>query len=563
MSSNSDMKFYVPFWMDHVYDDFDEWAGTWTTGFQHYKFLWELNQVSPMDGVLIPRSKIEDSPRRKKEIKEAGGVKNFFDIPDELDVFGDCGAYSYRKESEPPYDPEETLEFYEEMQYDQACSVDHLINGEQTEDKERRMEITLSNARKMRQAYEEGDYSFELYGVVQGWDPDSYHRVAKELIEMGYDKLAFGGLVGTDTRDIISILQRCYPLWMDKDVDIHEFGLARWELFPFMERYGINSFDNAYHRKAWLDRKKNYELTPENEYTAVRIPIADQYAEEREPKEQAVFDELKRYINDESDPEDVIETLREWEKTYAEIEGKDGRVELFEKLKDEYLRTLREKPWEKCNCHICDEYGLHVCIFRRNERNMRRGFHNLYRFYHYFNGYLEGEVEPPQKINDYSQPKEIEDLDIEEFENESVLVITSCSKTKKSDSPGDEMPAEELYQGRLVQNTRGLCKATGWDHRIISAKYGLVEPEEVISPYEETLESVEDSENLRPKVLPELAEILDDYDRILVIAGKYYRRVIEPLYDNRVHILNSAGYPVLCSKIKEATPDRESKLEEY
>lgn len=555
-----DIEFFVPFGWDHVYDDFDRWEETWTTGFDHYKFLWELNQTIPMDGVLISRNTIEESSKKKKKITEAGGVKNFLRIPEEVTLFGDCGAFKYKDEPKPPYDPLETLEFYERMQFDRACTVDHLIAG--SDDKRDRLQITLSNAEEMLEAYQAGDYSFELYGVVQGWDPDSYHESARRLVEMGFNNLALGGLVGTRTREIISILQRCYPAWMNEDVNVHEFGIARWELFPFMQRYGVNSFDNTYHQKAWRDRKNNYELSPDNKYTAVRVPISNQYSDDRLPEEQAVFNTLKAFVQGEATSEEVVETLRKYEEVYAELKDKESRLEIFEDLRDEYLATLRDRPWEDCDCHICEEYGVHVCIFRRNERNMRRGFHNLYRFYHSFQGFLEGDIEPPEKVARYSEPRQIKELDVDNFDGE-VLVISSCSKTKKDIPEGEELPAEDLYQGRLIRRVRTLCEATGWDHRIISAKHGLLAPTDKIAAYEEKLSTNEEALHLRSEVLPDLAAMQQDYDSILVVAGKQYRKVIEPMYDDRYHILNSAGYPVLCSKIKEATPTIPTEITQY
>lgn len=60
--------------------------------------------------------------------------------------------------------------------------------------------------------------------------------------------------------------------------------------------------------------------------------------------------------------------------------------ELFndEFLLDEYRRTLRSRPWEKCNCSICEDIGIEVAVFRGNNRNRRRGFHNTRRFYNEF-----------------------------------------------------------------------------------------------------------------------------------------------------------------------------------
>ena len=53
-------------------------------------------------------------------------------------------------------------------------------------------------------------------------------------------------------------------------------------------------------------------------------------------------------------------------------------------LLQEYQETLRGRPWEKCDCPICREHSIEVCIFRGNDRNRRRGFHNTRRFYDEF-----------------------------------------------------------------------------------------------------------------------------------------------------------------------------------
>jgi len=43
--------------------------------------------------------------------------------------------------------------------------------------------------------------------------------------------------------------------------------------------------------------------------------------------------------------------------------------------------TLEDRPWEDCDCEICRDARIEVLIFRRNNRNRRRGFHNNYMFY--------------------------------------------------------------------------------------------------------------------------------------------------------------------------------------
>ena len=50
-------------------------------------------------------------------------------------------------------------------------------------------------------------------------------------------------------------------------------------------------------------------------------------------------------------------------------------------LREDYERTLTEKPWKHCPCDICGKDGVEVIVFRGNNRNRRRGFHNTYVFY--------------------------------------------------------------------------------------------------------------------------------------------------------------------------------------
>ena len=62
--------------------------------------------------------------------------------------------------------------------------------------------------------------------------------------------------------------------------------------------------------------------------------------------------------------------------TYDQIitENRNDIRPLLEKL-------LNDKPWKKCPCDICKKDGVEVIIFRGNNRNRRRGFHNTYVFY--------------------------------------------------------------------------------------------------------------------------------------------------------------------------------------
>ena len=54
-----------------------------------------------------------------------------------------------------------------------------------------------------------------------------------------------------------------------------------------------------------------------------------------------------------------------------------------------YRATLIDQPWKRCPCLLCSELGIDILVFRGNERNRRRGFHNTYVFYHQLQDLLQ------------------------------------------------------------------------------------------------------------------------------------------------------------------------------
>ncbi|WP_141211944.1 queuine tRNA-ribosyltransferase tRNA-guanine transglycosylase [Halorubrum sp. Eb13] len=69
----------------------------------------------------------------------------------------------------------------------------------------------------------------------------------------------------------------------------------------------------------------------------------------------------------------TFEALSPYLREYTEAIGDTDKL-------DGYRETLKERPWERCSCPFCEKHGIQMCIFRGNNRNRRRGFHNMYRF---------------------------------------------------------------------------------------------------------------------------------------------------------------------------------------
>ena len=63
-----------------------------------------------------------------------------------------------------------------------------------------------------------------------------------------------------------------------------------------------------------------------------------------------------------------------------------------------------------------------------------------------------------------------------------------------------EAKAKNMYKGRMFKRVKKLSEVMDWDYIIISAKYGLIEPEERIKGYEKILNTKKEVEEIKPKV---------------------------------------------------------------
>ncbi|MFV9504011.1 MAG: tRNA-guanine transglycosylase DpdA [Oscillochloridaceae bacterium umkhey_bin13] len=152
-----------------------------------------------------------------------------------------------------------------------AAIYDHLIFAELEEEKERRWQITINNAEAFLQGYRAGRFRFTPVGVAQGWDPPSYQRAARELMRIGYDHIAIGGLVRSQTSEVVAVLT-AIKKELQPDTQVHLFGVNRPEEITTFAQLGVTSFDSASRlRRAWMDGRRNYFLG-HNAYTAIRVP---------------------------------------------------------------------------------------------------------------------------------------------------------------------------------------------------------------------------------------------------------------------------------------------------
>jgi len=115
-----------------------------------------------------------------------------------------------------------------------------------------------------------------------------------------------------------------------------------------------------------------------------------------------------------------------------------------------------------------------------------------------------------------------------------ILVVTACGERKHN----EPRPAWQLYKSpriRAVYNRKN-----GHDMCILSTKYGLVDAERVIEPYEETL-----TEQKAEQLIPQIVEKIKGYDCVVYYrggAGRAYFNLMREACRRAGKTLVSFGY---------------------
>lgn len=324
------------------------------------------------------------------------GVREFFRLDrvrskTRLETIGDCGAFSYVKQPEPPYSVEEVHEFYQDCGFDIGVSIDHVILDYSDEyDKGRpvpddhlnRQNVTIHLAERFLRHHASQGNRFTAMGAAQGWSPKSYANCVKQLQKIGYTYIGLGGMVPLKTKDILTTLREIDRV-REPQTKLHLFGITRVKEVLNFEGLGVASFDSTSPlRQAFKDDKDNF-YTFDRTYTAVRVPQVESNValkrkiaagkinqDEARRLETECMIRLAAYDQGNASLEETVEVLRAYEELY------DGRKD----RSDTYRETLAARPWKDCTCDVCKALGIHVIIFRGAERNRRRGFHNVYVF---------------------------------------------------------------------------------------------------------------------------------------------------------------------------------------
>lgn len=116
------------------------------------------------------------------------------------------------------------------------------------------------------------------------------------------------------------------------------------------------------------------------------------------------------------------------------------------------------------------------------------------------------------------------------------LILVSCVKSKRTYAAS----AKDLYTSPLFTGMKNLAEASGSPWYILSAKYGLVDPDTKLDPYEFTLKTqpVTQRKLWAKTVLENLLPLTKGFKRIVIFAGADYREfLVEPFKQHGLEVV--------------------------
>ena len=105
------------------------------------------------------------------------------------------------------------------------------------------------------------------------------------------------------------------------------------------------------------------------------------------------------------------------------------------------------------------------------------------------------------------------------------VYLVSCVSKKRS----SRAPAKDLYLSDWFIKARTYVEATGAPWFILSAEHGLVDPDDLLEPYEKTLNtmSVSDRRRWGERVISQMSEKMPKAKSVFFLAGQRYREFLE------------------------------------
>lgn len=116
------------------------------------------------------------------------------------------------------------------------------------------------------------------------------------------------------------------------------------------------------------------------------------------------------------------------------------------------------------------------------------------------------------------------------------VALVSCVKSKQQAAAA----AKDMYISTLFSGMRRYAQRHADTWYILSAEHGLLQSDQIISPYERTLNTMPKKERLAwaERVQHQLLEVLPAGASVAILAGKRYREHLIPFLENHHFSVN-------------------------
>jgi len=349
---------------------------------------------------------------------------------------------------------------YQEMQVKRGIILDVLGNKKRT----------IESAQIGWEYYDEFEYDFKLVGVVQGKNIKEYMKCYENLLNIGYEEIAIGGLLtkrentaryASSNRDEISrIVKKIKSEWPDKRC--FTLGVYNPKRHEFLKEIGVDAADY----KGWIFQyKKKYE------------------------------DPLCHHVDRIYQTRHFIE-----QNILSRMSGRKTQKRCIHTLAQNMKNNLITQKTR---------------VIVENDSTKKR------------------EVKTPNRI-----------------------VIISCGKSKNN---GPDCFAKDAYNGQSFLLKRKYAELSGYPWLILSAKYGLLKPEQKIDPnYDQTISTKSDIQQLAQKLVKQIPDYLEYSiaDEVIFLGPRSYVDALEKAFEGKqksmiVHITKSLGQGKAKKKIIE------------
>ena len=240
------MKFFFPDSQDQIDPSFDferEVSSPDRVRQRDDRYAHEVISPPPYSGMLLSKALI-DGPGRYTFAQRHRlfrlGVREFFRLDEvtggRLETMGDCGAFNYVHEEEPPYSVDEVFDFYEECGFDYGISVDHIILAyladSSVEPREEWQSSPGSDAR-VRGAVLSPSSSREAATSSRSASRKAgtrrrTRRPCGDFSALAYRYIALGGMVPLKTPQILACLEAIARVRRPRR-ELHLLGITRTE----------------------------------------------------------------------------------------------------------------------------------------------------------------------------------------------------------------------------------------------------------------------------------------------------------------------------------------------